>query len=153
MKIDAITSYLYASQRTQAVAGTGSAEAVSTTQRTSAVNEVKDSDSSGVKTVDFTNMTRLEMRDWLNDQIRSGTMTLDESTPLMGISAKFVIEEGALKDLVPTDTERVNFFELMQGNVEGAQWRHDDASVRHWSDGLQTMRQKQGQAMGIDILV
>lgn len=48
-------------------------------------------------------MTRQEMTDWMNEQIRTGKMSLDESAPFMGMTMKISVETGQPVDMA-TDT-------------------------------------------------
>src|SRR6218665_1797691 len=57
---------------------------------------------------DFTDMSRAEMRGWINDRIQAGTMTVDESTPLMLMTMKIPV--GGEDEMPPSDdNERIDF--------------------------------------------
>jgi len=64
-------------------------------------------------------MTRQEMTDWMNEQIRTGKMSLDESAPFMGMTMKISVETGQPVDMA-TDTTRINFIEKARLGIEGA---------------------------------
>jgi hypothetical protein len=80
--------------------------------------------------VDFTNMTRQELIDWMGDQLRSGKMTLDESHPFLFLT----VREGA-----PEDT-RYNFMQEVRGNIQFALSRNDEKKVRFWEAALRVMQ-------------
>lgn len=74
---------------------------------------------SSARSADFTSMTRQEMTDWMNEQIRTGKMSLDESAPFMGMTMKISVETGQPVDMA-TDTTRINFIEKARLGIEGA---------------------------------
>ncbi|MFA7382607.1 MAG: hypothetical protein WC001_04085 [Desulfurivibrionaceae bacterium] len=63
-----------------------------------------------VNQVDFTNMTRQEMYDWMNGQIRSGNMSFADSRPFLGMTFK--------DSNISTDTTRINFFDKARQGIE-----------------------------------
>jgi len=69
-------------------------------------------------------MTRKEMFDWMNDQIRSGKMSLDESSPFLGMTMKISVATGQPVDMA-TDTTRINFVEKARLGIEGARSNND----------------------------
>lgn len=94
MKISTETSPPYSAPRTQpsSTPDTGpssfsSALAAATGQTSSA------------RSADFTSMTRQEMTDWMNEQIRTGKMSFDESAPFMGMTMKISVETGQPVDM------------------------------------------------------
>lgn len=119
MQINTQANYLYTSQRAQTstVANTGSASFASVLASAAA-------ETATVKQADFTSMTRQEMFDWANDQIRSGKMSLDESTPFLGMTMKISVASGQPVDMA-TDTTRTNFIEKARLGVEDAVSRND----------------------------
>ena len=76
MKVDAGASYLYASQRPQPSSADASASTSFSAALTAAQADGAQTDN-GTKQANFTSMTRQEMRDWVNTQIRNGEMSLD----------------------------------------------------------------------------
>jgi len=90
---------------------------------------------------DFTRMTRKQMFDWVNQQIKSGKMTLDESTPFITMTVRSDAN-GQPVD-VDTDTEPMNFINSARGAIDGARWRNDAADVQYWSKALESMLKHQ----------
>lgn len=86
---------------------------------------------------DFTQMSRSDLFNWMNGEIRSGAMTLDESSAFLGMTIHIPVDGepgGAL------DTQPVDFVALAQGGVEGARARHDDAARIRLESALAIMR-------------
>ena len=90
------------------------------------------------KPADLTNMTPMRMREWINDQIRSGNMTLDESTPFMGMTV------GAEVDNSP-----VNYLQKIRVGIEAAVWRGDAEGKSRWEMALEVAKRYQYQSLGI----
>lgn len=76
--------------------------------------------------VDFTNMSRNQLKSWINDQIKSGNMSLDQSTPFVGMTMHLSVEgvaEGKLFD--PEADVPVNFIQQAQDGIKNAIASHD----------------------------
>lgn len=93
--------------------------------------------------VDFTNMTRQEMFDWMNQQIRSGKMTLDESSPLLLMTMKISVETGETVDMA-TDTIRINFIEKAYSGIDGALSLNNQELADRLQTVLEIMQKNQG---------
>ena len=91
-------------------------------------------------------MTRQELRDWINDQIRSGAMSFDESSAFLGLTLNGV----RVGEMPPAgeDGVRFDYMQIMRAGIEGARSRHDPAEVKRLEAALQTMLRKQGEAWG-----
>lgn len=100
--------------------------------------------------VDFTHMTRQQLSDWMNDQIRSGNMTLDESTPFMLMTMKISVDTFESVDMA-TDTTPINFFQKARDGIESAKSRHDEAGLKMLESALRIMQQRQGQTIGVEV--
>lgn len=144
MKISTETSPLYSALRTQpsSTPGTGpssfsSALAAATGQTPSA------------RSADFTGMTRQEMTNWMNEQIRTGKMSLDESAPFMGMTMKTAVETGQSVDMA-TDTTRIDFIEKTRLGIEGARSLNDQKLAERLQRAMDKMHRSQGQAIGGD---
>lgn len=114
MKVNTESNRFYTTQRAQTYTET-STNSTSFSSALSAAN----AESTTTKKADFTNMTRKEMFDWMNDQIRSGKMSLDESSPFLGMTMKISVATGKPVDM-STDTARINFVEKARLGIEGA---------------------------------
>lgn len=145
MKIGTETNPLYIDPRTQPSSTLGtdpssfsSALAAATAQTPSA------------RPVDFTSMTRQEMTDWMNEQIRTGKMSLDESAPFMGMTMKISVETGQPVDMA-TDTTRINFIEMARLGIEGARSLNDQKLAERLRMAIDKMHRSQGQATGGEV--
>ncbi|HHR9696954.1 TPA: hypothetical protein ACTANZ_004617 [Salmonella enterica subsp. enterica serovar Mbandaka] len=145
MRVDAGTSYLYASQRPQASAADRSAGA-----SFSAALTATQADST--KQADFTSMTRLEMREWVNTQIRSGEMSLDDSRPFMAMTMKMPVGGGLGGELAAeSDGTRYDFTQKVRDGIQGALSRNDETTLKMLESAMSIMQRQQGQTIGINI--
>ncbi|MCH1926957.1 hypothetical protein L9G74_19250 [Shewanella sp. C32] len=98
----------------------------------------KEMEKSQQPTADFTNMTRKDLFDWMNSQIHSGKMTLDEGIPYLGMIMSNDALTGAPIDMA-TDTTRFNFVAKAQAGWEGANARNDMRSAQQLQSAIETM--------------
>ena len=106
-----------------------------------------ESDAPGTKQADFTSMTRQEMQDWSNEQIRSGNMSLDEGFSFMAMTMKIPVS-GDVQ--AADDGERVDFTQKARAGIEGALSRNDDATRKMLESAIKIMQQYQGETIGVD---
>lgn len=104
----------------------------------------------GIKVMDFTHMSRQEMRDWLNQQIRSGAMTLDESSPFMAMTMQLDANSGLDTGLGRNDP-RGDFTQKVRDGITAARQRHDGTTLHMLESAMRTMQRYQGQTMGVDV--
>lgn len=125
-------------------------EAVS--DSSAAANRTSAAPGSSVATADFSSMTRKEMFDWMNSQIRSGAMSFDESTSFVSMSMSSPVGSD---QLVSSDfeTKKINFYDLLQQGIAGAQSRQDSSGKARLQNALELMRRSQGRVTGVDISV
>ncbi len=95
-------------------------------------------------------MTRQEMTDWMNEQIRTGKMLLDESAPFMGMTMKISVATGQPVDMA-TDTTRINFIEKARLGIECARSLNDQKLAERLQMAMDRMHRSQGQAIGGDV--
>ena len=141
MRIDAGTSYLYASQRPQATAADRSAA-------TSVSAALTATQADSTKQTDFTSMTRQEMRDWVNTQIRSGEMSLDDSQPFMAMNMKIPVG-GELA--AESDGTRYDFTQKVRDGIQGALSRNDETTLKMLEFAMQIIQRYQGQTISVDV--
>jgi len=112
MRIDTNISYLPAAQRTSSLSiNTLSIQSKSSEQP------------------DFTHMTRQEMRDWVNEQLRTGKMTFEESSPFVAMTIKISAITG--KEVpAESDTEQLNFIEKAQAGLQYALSRNNETNAK-----------------------
>lgn len=144
MKVNTESNNFYSAQRAQPATATSANHASFSSALTAAVAET-----SPVKQADFTNMTRKEMFDWMNDQIRSGKMSLDESSPFLGMTMKISVATGQPVDMA-TDTTRINFVEKARLGIEGARSNYDPGLAKRLQAAIEIMGRQQGQALGVE---
>lgn len=143
MKVDTGASYLFASQRNHAPARANTQDfAAMLSQRTADTYDAASSPA-GSNRPDFTDMTRQELFDWMNGQIRSGDMTLDESSAFLGMTVKISAATGQPVEMA-TDTTRIDFTEKARQGIEFFLSRFDYAAAEKLQDALDTMQRSQG---------
>jgi hypothetical protein len=151
MKIDTATIHLNASQRGPvSSAARNNLESFSAALSTATAGTSK-SDAQVTKQTDFTSMTRQEMQEWSNAQIRSGKMSLDDGRPFMAMSMKIPVS-GVIggKLQAANDGERFDFTQKVRAGIEGALSRNDDATRKMLESALKIMQQYQGGTIGVD---
>lgn len=155
MKIDSGANYLFAN-RTQNTNPAARADGASPFAAMLA-GKTQDAQSAiagtpGVKQADFTDMTRQEMRDWMNQEIKSGNMTLDESSPLMMMTMKMPVG-GGFEIPAAGDSERIDFTNRARLGIEGAFSRNDPEAAKSLQAALDIMMKNHGQMIGMDTRV
>lgn len=83
-------------------------------------------------------MTRQELFDWMNGQLREGEMSFDESSAFLGMTLKISAVTGEQVELA-TDISRIDFTEKARQGIEFYQSHFDDASVDRLQDALDKM--------------
>lgn len=145
MRIEAVASNLYAGDRAQGPAADRSATALLSTAQIA-------TETDGTKQVDFGGMTRQDMRDWVNTQLRSGQMTLEESQPFMAMTMKVPVGGGVGGELAAeSDATRYDFVQKVRDGIQGALSRNDETTLKMLESALSIMQRQQGQAIGVSI--
>ncbi len=152
MRVDAGTAYQYASQRAQAPAADRGAAASSPSTQAAAASGSAKPGPAGVTRADFTSMTRLEMRDWVNAQIRGGAMSLDEGRPFMAMTMRVPVGGGPGGELpAASDGERFDFTRKVRDGIEAARSRNDATTLEMLRSAMSVMERQQGQVMRVDM--
>lgn len=99
--------------------------------------------------LDFTSMTRKELLDWINGEIKGGRMTLDESTPFVGMTIKISAYTKQSVD-IETDMSRVDFTDMAAKAAEGARWFGNESLAKSFEWAVGAMRRAQGGKTGVD---
>lgn len=153
MNIDTSAHYLFTYPRIQAGNPSGYAEgsaSFSSVPDTNAAqaDPVGSSEPEGIRRADFTSMTRQEMQEWVNVQIRSGKLSLDDSSPFMMMTMKIRASDN---QIIPAegDLERINFMEKARLGIEGARSRNDQVTLTMLQSAMHIMQRHQGQTIGI----
>lgn len=138
MKVDTGASYLFSGSRDLAGSRVHDQqfEAILSGQTADTRKPVDSRTEDGA--LDFTSMTRQELFDWMNGQLRDGEMSFDESSAFLGMTLKISATTGEQADLA-TDTSRIDFTEKARQGIEFYQSHFDDASVDRLQDALDKM--------------
>ncbi|WP_428239570.1 hypothetical protein [Gynuella sp.] len=145
MRIDAGVN---ASQLAQAMSSVNQVKSNATNSN----SDVQRSATNNVERLDFSNMSRAEMRTWINNEIKSGQMDLDDSSALMAMTMKIPVG-GAGEVAVEGDNERFDFVQKAIDGMDAALSNHDQASYERLSMAVQTMQQAQGGIASLDLHV
>lgn len=141
-----------------AVSGSPAGQAATLTARSSRSQSGADflaelvtgaSEESADEKPNFASMTRKELFDWMNGEIRSGRMSLDDSSPFLGMTLKVSATTLEPVDMA-TDKSRVNFMERAREGIAGALWQHDQQGAEQWRDALKLMKRGQDGRTGVD---
>eukprot|EP01035_Chromulina_nebulosa_P040808 gene40808-55160_t len=89
----------------------------------------------GISTYDFSSMSPAQMRSTVNDLIRSGKMTLTESSPLLGMM---------MPPAHRMDNQPIDAFANLRAGITGAQSRGDRSSVESLGQTLDALLRLQG---------
>jgi hypothetical protein len=141
MKIGAGINYRYPSQRPQV----SPAERPAATAFSAALSAASTSSASPA---DFTSMTRLEMREWANAQVRSGNMSLDDSRPFMAMIMKIPVGGGV--GAAENDSTRYDFMQQARDGILGARSRNDDTTLKMLESAISIMLRQPAQGDRID---
>ncbi|MBC7581109.1 MAG: hypothetical protein H7312_27685 [Tardiphaga sp.] len=110
----------------------------------------------GISTYDFSSMSPAEMRSTVNDLIRSGKMTLDESSPLLGMmsppASRWAGSGSAPADEANRmDNEPIDAFATLRAGITGAQSRGDRRNVEALGQTLDALLRLHGTTASVDI--
>lgn len=144
MRVDAGISYPYVSQRQEALSADHSVA-------TSFSSPLTAPQAGATNQNNFTSMTRQEMRDWVNTQISSGEMSLDDSRPFMAMTMKIPVDSLGGEMPAEGDATRYDFTQKIRDGIEGAQSRNDEATLRMLESAMQIIQRSQGSATRVDV--
>lgn len=157
MKINSETSNLFRMQRTEGgspaerVKGSSSFAAILAGKATVA----RDSDSvqmdNGVKNYDFSNMSPREAKEAMNNLIRSGQMSFDESTSLVGMIPSELSKVNYDGNMPDSFDQPWNFFTKIQEGIEGALLRNEGGTAERLQRTSDALMRFQGKPAKIDI--
>lgn len=104
--------------------------------------------SSGV--IDFTNITPQKFQSTMNALIKSGKLSLDETSPLV-VMVPTALSKVAYDGQAPTAyAQPNNFISMIQNGIDGAKSRNDTANVQSLTVALHALQKLQGTSLGID---
>jgi hypothetical protein len=86
-------------------------------------------------------MTPNQLLSTVNNLIKSGKMSLDESSPLVPMMGPSTLTRvpGAVGGLDPAN-QPMNFIATLQSGIAGAKWRGDTAEVTFLTTGLNALQ-------------
>ncbi len=100
------------------------------------------------ETVDFTQMTRAELLDWMNGRIRSGELSLDDTSGLLGMTMSMPVGGGAA---APDARQKLDFIAMAKDGLAAAEARGDRDGTRSLREAMAVMGRFQGTITGLDI--
>ena len=92
---------------------------------------------------DFARMTRDELFHWMNDRIKGGELSLDDSAGLLGLAGRGALGAPAANAAPASDQDRLNFFQIAQDRVAAARERREGSVEAIYQTALAVMRQFQ----------
>jgi len=130
-------------------AGARSGAATSPSTATVASDSPTSSDT-GIQRADFTHMTRQGLFDWMNAQIKSGQMSLDDSSGLLGMTLKMPAD-GAGSPSTLDDRERVDFMARARDGMAWARQHGEQSQLQVLQKAMAVMQQHQGDPVHLDL--
>lgn len=147
MKIEAVIPKPYPARGAQAFGTTASdATGFAAVLQVKTVQAAAANGPATSEPADFTAMTRQQLFDWMNGQIRAGKLSLDDSTAFLGMTIKVAVASGQPVPLAG-DTSRIDFIEKARQGVVGALERKDPALAKRLETAIAFMLRNQGQAI------
>lgn len=109
------------------------------------VSETLSSDAAGKgESPDFTRMSSNQLRDWINEQIKSGKMTVAESSPYIGLTLNGMPLHDMGKSNTTWQDQPRNYLEDVQLGISGAKWRGDHLEQQLLEGMLARLTREQG---------
>ena len=109
----------------------------------------------GISTYDFSSMSPAAMRSTVNDLIRSGKMTLAESSPLLGMmgppASRWAGSGSPPAEAYRMDDQPIDAFATLRAGINGAQSRGDRRNVEALGQTLDALLRLQGSTASVDI--
>ncbi|MFT4117745.1 hypothetical protein [Bradyrhizobium sp.] len=122
--------------------------------RTTAGSTDGNQQTSGAKSsaLDFTSMSRSDLRDTVNSLIKSGKLSLDDTTGLVGMMGPAVSTQSGQSGASTATYESSPFDTLsaLRTAVDNSNARNDDASAASFMRSLTALQQLQGKVFGVD---
>lgn len=104
----------------------------------------------GVKTTDFTRMTRQGLMDWVNSKLRSGEMSFDASTTFVSMTINGTPVDSPTAGT--TDSQPMDFMQAVRDGIAGARQNNDQDLLQRLTSALGTMQRDQGRVSGVNLL-
>lgn len=78
---------------------------------------------------DFEHMTRKELADWMNGELKSGRMSFDDSSAFLGMTLNIPVGTGPMNSPSLDNQEQLNFVQKAKDGLGRAE-QHDDQATR-----------------------
>ena len=96
----------------------------------------------------MTQTTRSQMMGWVNDEIKSGHMSLDQGFPFMAMSMKIPVDGSSFPGLHNLDnSELVNVPKMISKGIEEAERRGDQQTLNMLRTAQHTLQQNSNAAL------
>lgn len=106
-------------------------------------------DNGGIKIYDFQNISRTEFRTIINDLIKTGQMSLDESSSLV-----MAMDSGNIGEAPTQNSEqKVNVFEILKQSMEFNRYIGNVSGIEYDSKAHKALQRFQDKTIGIDMRV
>ncbi|MBJ7441710.1 MAG: hypothetical protein JHD35_22195 [Sphingopyxis sp.] len=92
---------------------------------------------------DFSQMTRDQLFQWMNDRIKGGALSLDDRAGLLGLTGCGAIGAPSADTAPASDQDQLNFFQIAQDRVAAARHRREGSVEAIYQTALAVMRQFQ----------
>lgn len=105
--------------------------------------------------LDFTSMSRSDLRDTVNSLIKSGKLSLDDTTGLvamMGPAVSSYAGQGG-PSAATYDSSPFDALSALRTAIDGANWRHDDKNAAMFERTLTALQRLQGTVAGLDLKI
>lgn len=103
----------------------------------------------GIKRYDFQNISRTEFRTIINDLIKAGQMSLDESSSLV-----MAMDSGNISEASTQNSEhKVNVFEILQQSMEFNRYIGNVSGIEYDTKALNALMKLQDKTFGLDMTV
>ncbi|WP_428627529.1 hypothetical protein [Sphingopyxis sp.] len=89
---------------------------------------------------DFAQMSRSELFDWMNDRIKDGKLSMDDSTGILSLTGAGSFDPQAADK---GNGEKVNFFQIAQDGIAAARHRKDGGSAAIYQSALLVLQRFQ----------
>lgn len=109
-----------------------------------------DQNSGGISKYDFSNMTRGEMLSTVNSLIKSGQMSLDESSSLVPMMGPQLSVNGTLTDM---QNQKFDFIGALKQSISFNQSIGNTAGIKYDNMALSALEKLQGNPSHINITV
>jgi len=117
------------------------------TQTSSSISN--NQENSGVTKYDFTNMTKGQLRETVNNLIKNGEMSLDESSPLVLMMGPKLMVSG---NSIDSSDEKVDAFALLKQSIAFNQSIGNTSGIIYDNKALSALERLQDKASRINII-